>query len=56
MTAVDRSQELKRQIFQVCLSCPHLKKEGGFVCDRKRSQCHSGRVRKWLRELESLEP
>ena len=45
--------ELTRKILQVCASCDHAKWQGGtMVCDRKKSQCHSKRVRKWLKELK----
>lgn len=50
-----RKTELTRKIMQVCSSCPHLKFTGGMQCDRKRSQCHSKRVRAWMKELQELE-
>jgi hypothetical protein len=49
-------EELQRKIFQVCAVCPHAKwATGRFECDRKRSQCHSVRVRRWLGEIKKLE-
>jgi len=48
--------ELARKVLQVCASCPHGKWQGGVMtCDRKRSQCHSGRVRRWMEEIKRLE-
>jgi hypothetical protein len=49
----DEKNELVRKILQVCAACPHLKADA--ACDRKKSQCHSKRVRQWLKELERLE-
>jgi hypothetical protein len=49
---VDSQNDIIQKIAQVCVSCPHMKFKGGMVCDRKKSQCHSGKVRKWLAELE----
>lgn len=51
----DRKTDLTRKIMQVCSSCTHLKFTGGMQCDRKRSQCHSKRVRSWMKELEELD-
>ena len=48
--------ELTRKVLQVCASCSHAKWQGGaMTCDRKKSQCHSGRVRRWLAEIKRLE-
>jgi hypothetical protein len=48
--------ELTRLILQVCASCGHGKWQGGAITyDRKKSQCHSKRVRKWLEEIKRLE-
>ena len=48
--------ELTRRVLQVCTSCPHAKWQGRtMTCDRKKSQYHSSRVRKWLDEIERLE-
>jgi hypothetical protein len=55
MSRKDHINDLVRQIIQVCAGCPHRKTEGGqFICDRKKSECHSGRVRRWLAEIEKL--
>lgn len=51
---IQRLQELTRKIIQVCSGCAHLKWRGGPTCDRKKSECHSSRVRKWLKELEEI--
>ena len=53
----ERIAELEGKIVAVCASgCPHAKWVGGwFECDRKRSQCHSKRVRRWLDEIKKLE-
>lgn len=52
----DRIQELQNKIVSVCMRCPHAKWVGGhFECDRKRSQCHSKRARRWLDEIKKLE-
>ncbi len=52
----DTRAELTRKIMQVCFSCGHAKWwYGEFHCDRKKSQCHSKRVRKWLEEIKQLE-
>lgn len=52
----ERIDELERRIFQVCASCEHNKwVTGHFECDRKRSQCHSKRVLRWLDEIKRLE-
>jgi len=51
-----RRRELEGKIVAVCTGCPHSKWVGGrFECDRKRSQCHSKRVRRWLDEIKTLE-
>ncbi len=52
-----RIRELEGKIVAVCVSgCPHAKwKTGRYECDRKRSQCHSARVRRWLDEIKRLE-
>ena len=52
-----RLRELEGKIVAVCMSgCPHAKfVTGRFECDRKRSQCHSGRVRRWLDQIKKLE-
>ncbi len=48
-------EELSAKIFQICAQCPHSKfVTGRFECNRKRSQCHSKRVRAWLDEIERL--
>jgi len=54
-TELKRKNELIWKIFQVCLGCPHLKGTNPFRCDRKKSQCHSKRVQRWLRELGNEE-
>lgn len=52
----DERNELIRKILQVCGACSHGQGKGrGLICDRKRSQCHSKQVRKWLKEIERLE-
>jgi len=53
----ERIQELQNKIVTVCLQCPHAKRAGAgrFECDRKRSHCHSSRVRRWLDEIKRLE-
>ena len=51
-----RIRELEAKIVAVCVNCPHAKwTVGRFECDRKRSQCHSKRVRRWLDEIKRLE-
>jgi len=53
---VEQKEDLTRKILQVCASCPHAKWQGGtLTCDRKKSQCHSKRVRHWLEEIKRLE-
>jgi len=48
----DRNRELENKIVSVCMKCPHAKfVTGHFECDRKRSQCHSTRVLRWLDQL-----
>ena len=47
--------ELTLKVAQVCAGCPHMKFTGRMECDRKKSQCHSKRVRVWLAEIERLE-
>jgi hypothetical protein len=48
--------DLSVRIIKVCSGCPHSKFVAGhFECDRKKSQCHSKRVRKWLAEIADLE-
>jgi len=48
--------ELTREIVRVCARCPHMTYISGHMeCDRKKSQCHSKRVRKWLDEIKKLE-
>ena len=47
---------LVAKIVAVCVHCDHAKFVAGrFECDRKRSQCHSKRVRRWLDEIKELE-
>ncbi len=57
MNKQERIRELEGKIVAVCITCPHAKKwtAGHFECDRKRSQCHSVRVRRWLDEIKKLE-
>lgn len=56
MSKDERISELEGKIVAVCAQCPHAKFVGGrFECDRKRSQCHSSRVRRWLDEIKRLE-
>lgn len=57
MTNQERVRELEGRIVAVCVTgCPHAKFSGGsWSCDRKRSQCHSKRVRRWLAEIKKLE-
>lgn len=52
-----RIRELEGKIVTICMSCPHAKfvTAGQFKCDRKRSQCHSKRVKHWLDELKRFE-
>lgn len=51
----DKIRELEGKVVAVCASCPHAKwVTGRFECDRKRSPCHSKRVKKWLKEIERL--
>jgi len=53
---VDQKEDLTRKILQVCVSCPHAKWQGRtLTCDRKKSQCHSKRVKRWLAEIKRLE-
>jgi len=48
--------ELILKIMQVCSACGHSKFIlGRFECNRKKSECHSGRVRKWLARIKELE-
>ena len=48
--------ELQNKIVTVCISCNHSRFVGGhFECDRKRSECHSPGVRRWLSEIKKLE-
>ena len=56
VTKEDRIRELEGKIVTVCVFCPHAKFAGGrYECDRKRSQCHSKRVKHWLDEIKKLE-
>ena len=56
MPKQERIRELEGKVVSVCMSCGHSKfVTGRFECDRKRSQCHSGRVRRWLNEIKRLE-
>lgn len=51
-----RREELTRLILKVCSSCGHAKWQGGILtCDRKKSECHSKRVRALLKELENTQ-
>lgn len=50
-----QENELIRKIVQVCATCPHLMSRGGWHCDRRKSQCHSKRVQKWLGLIDELE-
>ena len=54
-TTQARIRELEGKIVAICMQCPHAKWVGHFECDRKRSQCHSKRVCRWLDEIERLE-
>lgn len=52
----DEKNELVRKILQVCGACSHGQGKGrGLVCDRKKSLCHSKKVRQWLKEIKQLE-
>jgi len=52
----EKIKELTARIAAVCMTCPHVRfATGRFECDRKKSECHSGRVRKWLAEINALE-
>ena len=52
----ERIRELEGKVVVVCMACPHARfVTGRFECDRKRSQCHSVRVRRWLGEIKKLE-
>ena len=57
MDVAHRIRELEGKIVAICVGgCPHAKfVTGRFECDRKRSQCHSKRVRRWLDEIKKLE-
>lgn len=57
MTNQEEIRELEGKIVATCINnrCPHLKWLGGARCDRKRSECHSKRVRRWLDEIKKLE-
>jgi len=56
MEREEKIRELEGKIVAVCMTCPHAKfVTGRFECDRKRSQCHSKRVRRWLDEIKRLE-
>ena len=45
--------ELVRKILQVCASCPHFGKDA--ACNRKKSLCHSKRVKAMLKEIERID-
>ncbi len=48
--------ELLRKILQVCAACKYAKWQSGkFTCGRKKSQCHSKRVRRRLEEIKRLD-
>jgi len=50
---ITREKELMTKLLAICAGCPHIKWIGGkFVCDRPRTECHSARVRAYLKELE----
>lgn len=56
MSTGERIAELEGKVVTVCVQCPHAKfASGSYRCDRKRSQCHSKRVRRWLDEIKRLE-
>jgi len=56
MSSQSEINELVLKIAQVCSQCGHSKFIlGRFECDRKKSECHSKRVRKWLAEIGRLE-
>ena len=56
MDVAHRIKELEGKIVTICVQRPHAKFAGGrYECDRKRSQCHSKRVRHWLDEIKKLE-
>jgi len=55
MVTRQKINELTLKVAQVCAGCPHMKFTGRMECDRKKSQCHSKRVRVWLAEIERLE-
>ena len=51
-----RIKELEGKIVAVCMTCGHSHFVAGrFECDRKRSHCHSSRVRRQLAEIKRLE-
>lgn len=52
----ERIRELEGKIVTICVQCPHAHFAcGRYECDRKRSQCHSKRVIRWLAEIKKLE-
>lgn len=52
----ERVAELEGKIVAMCMQCSHAKwATRRFNCDRKKSQCHSKRVRRWLDEIKKLE-
>ena len=55
MSKAAQIRELEGKIVTVCVQCPHAHFAGGtYRCDRKRSQCHSKRVLRWLDEIKKL--
>jgi len=52
---LSKERQLITRIAAICLGCSHMKWIGGqFGCDRKRSECHSARVRSYLAQLDRL--
>ena len=49
----DEENELVRQIIQKCAACKHGRSH--LTCRQKTSQCHSRKVREWLKQIQKIQ-
>ena len=49
----DERNELVRQIVQTCAACKHGR--ANLICRQNQSQCHSPKVRKWLKQIQEIQ-
>ena len=48
----DETNDIVRHIIQICTTCKHGR--ANLVCKQNPSQCHSRKVKQWLRQVEQI--